>query len=81
MNRADSVESDAKIFGTSGEWPKRGESFTDYSGRTLVVEEIHRGDKLGREIQGKVDGEDYATDQKTWFAIWKERRPPAKFRH
>lgn len=62
-------------------WPEASTRWVDKrdDSRTLWVEEVEPGDRLGREIRGTLhgygstyehDGRAYATDIRTFHAIW-----------
>jgi hypothetical protein len=61
-----------------------GHEFVDASGRRLTVEAVDPGAPNGLEIIGGINNADsllllpYATDQRTFKAIWLEQEPVAK---
>lgn len=63
-------------------YPERGTRWMDRTdpGRTLHVEVVEPGDRLGREIRGIVStgGEPrpYAADQRTFEGVWEVLRVP-----
>jgi hypothetical protein len=58
-----------------------GSVWTDAGGRHLTVLFVKPGDPLGREVIGRLDGEQpYATDLRTWAVIWRDRTPRAKLK-
>ncbi len=61
-----------------------GSTFTDATGRMLVVEEIRPGDPSGREVIGtmissivSIDGAPYSCDEGVFDHVWIQKKPPA----
>lgn len=57
------------------QYPNTRESFTDANGRTLFVLEVEPGERLGREIRGRMTDlegseHDYSIGQRYFKAIW-----------
>jgi hypothetical protein len=67
-------------------YPKVGDVLYDADGRELSVHGVFPGDRLGREVRGQLVNaagdltRDYACDQRTWVAVWRDRLPLATFR-
>lgn len=64
--------------------PDINATYTDHSGRTLVVTELQRNNPAGREVIGKVtddvgtDGisHKYSCTLEMWREIWRDKKAP-----
>lgn len=63
--------------------PTQGGRFHDAEGRVLVVDAVHVGDPLGREVRGMIEHDSaegrrrdrYACTLVTWADVWRDRAP------
>lgn len=71
--------------------PKIGEIFTDHSGRKFTVSDVKIGDRLGREVVGRITGclewngerwvrtrrkYNFSTTLEMWRETWRDKRAP-----